>query len=130
MKRKSNQFKPVRKSRSGADFPLSRHPRGYWCKRYKRPDGKWAMAYFGKLVTNAFLNAKQMAMEAGEIGARTMAEYIAPAERLARVFGSIARHVQLGCVHRVVSFASEVSKRLHVPQNCWSVRFRIPSMCR
>ncbi len=126
MKRKSNQSKPARKSRSGSDFPLSRHPRGYWCKRYKRPDGKWAMAYFGKieddedgqaaleewlrvradlqagrtprpkednrptikLVTNAFLNAKRMAQQAGEIGARTMAEYIATCERLARVFGS------------------------------------------
>lgn len=126
MKRKSNRSKPARKPRTKSDFPLSRHPKGFWCKNIKQPDGKWKMFYFGKidsdpegtdalegwlrtredlqagrrprpkddtrptikLVTNSFLNAKRMAREAGEIGSRTMAEYVWTCERLARVFGS------------------------------------------
>lgn len=48
MKAKSTQN---RRSRKSADFPLSRHPRGYWCKRYKVTGTKfWKMAYFQKIA--------------------------------------------------------------------------------
>jgi hypothetical protein len=44
---KSNQSRPTRKPRS--EFPLSRHPRGVWCKNIKTPDG-WKMFYFGTIA--------------------------------------------------------------------------------
>lgn len=45
--------KSNRKSRFGkphSDFPLTKHPRGYWCKRIKTVDGTWKMCYFGKIA--------------------------------------------------------------------------------
>lgn len=42
--RKSHSRKPRR------DFPLTKHPRGYWCKRIKTVDGTWKMCYFGKIA--------------------------------------------------------------------------------
>ncbi len=41
----SNRSRPVRKS---TKFPLSRHPRGHWCKRIKTPSG-WKTFYFGRI---------------------------------------------------------------------------------
>ncbi|MCL4206589.1 MAG: hypothetical protein KJ000_29245 [Pirellulaceae bacterium] len=117
--KKSTRTRPARKPKS--DFPLTRHPRGQWCKKV---GGK--LHYFGRVqgdedgqaaleewlrvkddllagrkprpkddtrvaiksLANAFLNAKQLAFEAGEIGRRTLDENIATCERLARVFGS------------------------------------------
>lgn len=43
---KSNRSRPVGKS---AKFPLSRHPRGHWCKRIKTPDG-WKTFYYGRIA--------------------------------------------------------------------------------
>lgn len=40
-----------RRLRKSADFPLSKHPRGYWCKRYKvTGTSAWKMAYFGRIA--------------------------------------------------------------------------------
>lgn len=44
--------KSTRKSRSrkSSDFPLTKHPRGYWCKRFKELGQAWKMAYFKKVA--------------------------------------------------------------------------------
>jgi len=48
MKAKSTRKRAPRKS---ADFPLSKHPRGYWCKRYKLTGTRtWKMVYFEKVA--------------------------------------------------------------------------------
>ncbi|MCY2990718.1 MAG: hypothetical protein NTY19_22995 [Planctomycetota bacterium] len=117
MSKKSTPSRPTRKAPK--DFPLTRHPRSYWCKKVK---GK--LRYFGKIesdpkgeaalaewlrvkdellagrkprskqtgvtvkdVGSSFLNAKRLAQEAGEITARTHAEYVATCERVAEAFG-------------------------------------------
>src|SRR5438552_14934534 len=87
-----------------ADFPLTAHPAGYWCKKIRGkihyfgpwdvPDGSLAKyleqkdalhagriprpsaeALTVKDVANAFLNAKREAQEAGELSPRTWADY-------------------------------------------------------
>src|SRR5262245_9486487 len=86
------------------EFPLTAHPAGYWCKKIRGklhyfgpwadPDGALAKylehkdaLHAGKTprldpgtltvkdVANAFLNAKQRAVEAGQLSARTWADY-------------------------------------------------------
>ncbi|MCY2987626.1 MAG: site-specific integrase [Planctomycetota bacterium] len=106
------------RSKPHRDFPLTRHPRGYWCKKVKGklhyfgkiqsdPKGEAALAEWLRVkdellagrkprskqtgvtvkdVGNSFLNAKRQALEAGEITARTHAEYVATCERVATAF--------------------------------------------
>ena len=45
MRAKSNTTRPPRRTRKHPDFPLTKHPRGYWCKKVK---GK--LHYFGKIA--------------------------------------------------------------------------------
>jgi hypothetical protein len=86
------------------DYPLTAHPAGYWCKKirgkifyfgpWSDPQGALAKyleqkdaLYAGRTprpvaetlvvkdVANAFLRAKQEAVDAGELSPRTWAEY-------------------------------------------------------
>jgi integrase len=96
--------KAAKPTKPRPDFPLTPHPAGYWCKRIKGklhyfgpwadPDGALAKyleqkdaLHAGKAprpdprdltvkdVANAFLNAKQRSVEAGELSPRTWADY-------------------------------------------------------
>ena len=104
------------------EFPLTAHPAGYWCKKIRGklhyfgpwddPDGALAKyleqkdtLHAGRTprpdprdltvkdVANAFLNAKQQAVEAGELSNRTWLDYHAIMEKLVRGLGK----------HRLVS---------------------------
>jgi integrase len=102
---------PGKPTKPYPDFPLTAHPAGYWCKKIRGklyyfgpwadPDGaltkyleqKDALhagrkpradpeALTVKDAANAFLNAKQALVDAGELSPRTWAEYKAMAEEL------------------------------------------------
>jgi integrase len=96
--------KPVKPSKPYPEFPLTAHPAGYWCKKirgklyyfgpWSDPDGALAKyleqkdalhagrkprpdpeALTVKDAANAFLNAKQERVDAGELSPRTWAGY-------------------------------------------------------
>ena len=104
-----------------AKLPLTKHPKGYWCKKIKGKlhyfgkvegdeDGQKALAKYldakdeilagrkpsghrsgGLTVADAgdwFCNAKRAKVESGEITERTLREYIATANRMAKIFGA------------------------------------------
>src|SRR5438477_3010990 len=96
--------KPVKPSKPYPEFPLTAHPAGYWCKKIRGklhyfgpwtdPDGALAKylkqkddlhagksprsepaALTVKDLANAYLNAKDQAVKAGELSPRTRADY-------------------------------------------------------
>jgi integrase len=98
------------------EFPLTAHPAGCWCKKirgklhyfgpWSDPDAALAKyleqkddlhagrkprldpeAVTVKDIANAFLNAKQVLVEAGELSPRTWTEYKAAAELMVAQFG-------------------------------------------
>src|SRR5262245_45911286 len=95
---------PSKPAKPYAEFPLTAHPAGYWCKKIRGKThyfGPWAdpdaalakylaqkdalhagrtprpdpAALTVKYVANDFLNAKRQAVEAGELSPRTWADY-------------------------------------------------------
>jgi integrase len=96
--------RPVKPAKPYPDYPLTAHPAGYWCKKirgkihyfgpWSDPDGALAKyleqkddLHAGRTprpdpggvtvkdVANAFLNAKEQAVGAGELSPRTWADY-------------------------------------------------------
>jgi hypothetical protein len=107
---------PTKPAKPYADFPLTAHPAGYWCKKIRGklhyfgpwadPDGaltkyleqkdalhagrkpREALEGFTvKELANAFLNAKQALVHSGELLARTWADYKAACDLLVSRFG-------------------------------------------
>src|SRR5262249_32809576 len=108
--------KPTKPPKPYPEFPLTAHPAGYWCKKirgklhyfgpWSDPDGALAK-YLGqrddlhagrtprpdpgeltvKDVANKFLNAKQQAVQAGELSPRTWADYKAIMDMLVAGLG-------------------------------------------
>src|SRR5947209_20244237 len=108
--------RPAKPAKPYPEFPLTAHPAGYWCKKIKGklyyfgpwddPDGALAK-YLGqkdalhagrtpradaegltvKALANAFLNHEQALMDAGELSARSWADYKATANLLVSAFG-------------------------------------------
>jgi integrase len=103
--------KPAKPAKPYPEFPLTPHPAGVWCKKIRGKlyyFGKWddpqgaldeylkqkealhagrkprpdSGALTVKEATNAFLNAKQALVDAGELSPRTWAEYKAMADEL------------------------------------------------
>jgi integrase len=103
--------KPSKPSKPYPEFPLTAHPAGYWCKKIRGKIhyfGPWSdpdaalqkylaekdALHAGKTprpdpagltikdACNAFLNAKQEAMDAGELSPRTWVEYKAMADEV------------------------------------------------
>jgi integrase len=108
--------KPTKPSKPYPEFPLTAHPAGYWCKKVRGklhyfgpwadPDGALAKyleqkdaLHAGRTprpdpsgltvkdVANAYLNAKQEAVEAGELSPRTWADYRAIMDMLVEGLG-------------------------------------------
>ncbi len=108
--------KSAKPSKPYPDFPLTAHPAGCWCKKirgklhyfgpWSDPDGALAKyleqkdaLHAGrkprpdtegltvKELANAFLNAKQALMDAGELSSRTWAEYKGMADELVAHLG-------------------------------------------
>ena len=108
--------KPAKPSKPYPDFPLTPHPAGYWCKKIRgkvyyfgpwddpdgalkkyleqrddlhagrkpRPDPEGVTV---KDVCNAFLNAKQAAVDNGEITLRTWLDYKDACQHVIAAFG-------------------------------------------
>jgi integrase len=108
--------KPQKPSKPYPDYPLTPHPVGQWCKKirgklhyfgpWSDPDGALAKymeqkddlhagrtprpdpnALTVKNAANAFLNAKQALVDAGELSQRTWVEYRAMAQELVTHMG-------------------------------------------
>src|SRR6516225_3076451 len=108
--------KPAKPTKPYPDFPLTPHPAGYWCKKIRgkvyyfgpwddpdgalkkyleqrddlhagrkpRPDPEGVTV---KDVCNAFLNAKQAAVDNGEITLRTWLDYKDACQHVIAAFG-------------------------------------------
>jgi integrase len=109
--------KPNKPAKPYADFPLTAHPAGYWCKRIRGKlyyFGKWcdpddALTKYNrvkddlhagreprpdpeaaptvKLVCNAFLNYKKAALDAGELSPLTWRDYREVCDLIVADFG-------------------------------------------
>jgi integrase len=113
---KRNSTPSAKPSKPYAEFPLTAHPAGYWCKKirgklhyfgpWSDPDaalaryleqkealhaGRTPRAELGALtvkdLANAFLNRKQALLDAGELSPRTWAEYKETCDLLVAAFG-------------------------------------------
>jgi integrase len=111
--------KPTKPAKPYPELPLTAHPAGYWCKqirgklyyfgKWADPDGALAKyleqkdalhagkpprpdpgALAVKDVANAFLNARQQAVEAGELSPRTWRDYRVIMDRMVEGLGKHA----------------------------------------
>jgi integrase len=116
--------KPGKPAKPYPEYPLTPHPAGYWCKKirgklhyfgpWSDPDGALAKynaekdalhagrpsqreqdALLVKDVANAFLNAKQEAVDAGELARRTWFDYRAIMDMLVDGMGKRTAAVSL-----------------------------------
>jgi integrase len=117
--------KPTKPSKPYAEFPLTAHPAGYWCKKIRGklhyfgpwddPDGALAKyleqkdaLHAGrkpredtggltvKQLCNHFLTAKQVAVDGGELSPRTWAGYKAACDEIVAAFGKARLVSDLG----------------------------------
>jgi integrase len=104
----------MKTAKKAEKFPLWLHPRGQWCKKLngrfyyfgtdkeaarERYDREWDDIVAGRRphepidsitvadLVNAFLTAKEMKVESGDLSRAMLGEYVAAGKRIAEVFG-------------------------------------------